>query len=128
MDDKFKYEYNAPSMEERKEIDSIRRQYLPKDKTISKLDRLKALDRKVKNVSLIFPLTFGVVGLLLFGTSMTFFIEWIDIWYIGIPFAILGIPLMIIAYPSHLKILSKMKEKYSKEILELSDELLKDNN
>ena len=30
MSEKFKYEYSAPTMEERKEISSIRDQYLPK--------------------------------------------------------------------------------------------------
>ena len=51
MSKKFEYKYTAPTMEERKEIDSIRRQYLPTDKSMTKMDRLRYLDRKVKGVS-----------------------------------------------------------------------------
>ena len=33
MSNKFEYNYTAPTIEERKEIDRIRNQYLPHDKT-----------------------------------------------------------------------------------------------
>ena len=43
MNEKFEYKYEAPTLEERKEIDSIRQQYLPKNKTVSKMERLREL-------------------------------------------------------------------------------------
>lgn len=124
MSEKFKYKYSAPTMEERREIDSIRSQYLPKDKSMTKMERLRQLDRKVKNVPTAFSISLGIVGILTFGLGLTFFLEWIKYWYIGIPISIGGIILMLIAYPLYNKILKKYKDKYGKEIIELSNELL----
>lgn len=49
------------------------------------------------------------------------------LWYLGIPFSILGVILIVLAYPVYQKKLVKNKEKYASEILELSKELLADN-
>ena len=40
MNNQFNFKYTAPTEEERKEIDSIRRQYTPQEKTETKLERL----------------------------------------------------------------------------------------
>lgn len=127
MSDKFKYKYVAPTIEERKEIESIRREYLPKDEIMTKLDRLRYLDNLVKRVPMILGLTLGIIGLLVFGTGMVFFLEWIVLWYLGIPFSVIGLIMIVLAYPLYLKRLNKNKEKYGSEILELSKELLTDN-
>ncbi len=126
MKEKFEYKYEAPSLEERKEIDSIRNQYLPKNEVSSKLDRLKELHHKVNSTPVIYSLTLGVVGTLLFGFCMCFFLveNWSSNWFIGIPFGIIGIVLIVIAYPVHKRVLNKLKAKYSNEIIKLSDELL----
>lgn len=124
MSEKFEYKYEAPSVEERKEIENIRGQYLPKDKTMSKLERLRYLDQKVKTFPYILSLSLGVIGLLLFGVCMCFFLEWFKYWYIGIPFGILGTIMIIVAYPAYLKSLAKMKARYGEEIIALSNELL----
>ena len=126
MSNKFEYTYTAPTIEERKEIDRIRNQYLPHDKTMNKMERLRYLDNKVKTIPMILSLSFGVIGLLLFGTGLTFFLEWSSYWYIGIPFGIIGVVLIALAYPIYKKILTKQKSKYSAEIIELSNELLKE--
>lgn len=128
MSGKFKYEYSAPTTEERKEIASIRWQYLPKGEKEQKLERLRYLDKKVKNIPLIIGLTEGIVGALIFGTGMCFFLEWINLWYIGIPFAIVGTILMLLTYPTYLKVSNKIKNKYKDEIISLSNELLKEEN
>lgn len=124
---KFEYKYEAPTIKEREEIDSIRSQYLPKDQSMTKLDRLRYLDNKVKNIPIIVSLSLGIGGLLIFGLGLTFFLEWQDLWYIGIPISLLSIVAMIPAYPVYKKLITKNKEKYGPEILELSNELLKDN-
>ena len=124
MSDKFEYKYSAPTLEERKEIDSIRSQYLPKDKTMTKIERLRYLDNKVKNIPMIYGLSFGIVGTLIFGLGMTFFLEWTNLWYIGIPFGLLGLLVIILAYPIYIKVLNNYKTKYSQEIIDLSNELL----
>ncbi|MBQ8293664.1 MAG: dihydropteridine reductase [Bacilli bacterium] len=128
MGEKFKYKYVAPTIEERKEIESIKREYLPKEDSMTKLERLRYLDNLVKTIPMILGLSFGVIGLLIFGTGMVFFLEWVNLWYLGIPFSILGIVLIAYAYPVYVKKLKKNKEKYGKEIIELSEELLDEKN
>ena len=128
MGDKFEYRYSAPTSEQRKEIDSIRNQYLPKDKSMSKLDRLRHLDSKVKEIPLIWALSLGIVGILLFGTGMTFYLEWTKYWYIGIPFSLVGVLNMIIAYPVFKRMTNRLKNKYGEEIIKLSNELLNEED
>lgn len=127
MSEKFEYKYEAPTIEERKEIDSIRRAYLPEDQSMSRIDRLRYLDNKVKSIPMIWGISLGVVGLLLFGTGLTFFLEWSNLWYFGIPFSVIGIIPVAIAYPVYIRLLKKYKAKYGPEIIRLSNELLKED-
>ena len=127
MSEKFEYKYEAPTIEERKEIASIQRAYLPEEKRMSKLERLRYLDNKVKSIPMIYGLTFGVVGILLFGTGMTFFLEWTQFWYLGIPFSLIGLIPVVLAYPVYLRVLKKYKAKYGAEIIKISNELLADD-
>jgi len=124
MKDKFEYNYTAPTVNERKEIESIRNQYLPKDNYNLTLEKLRKLDNKVKQTPLIYGLTFGVIGLLLFGLAMSFFLEITNLWYLGIPSAIIGVIIMALAYPVYNKVYTKLKNKYKDEIIKLSNELL----
>ena len=128
MGEKFKYKYSAPTQEERKEINSIRNQYLPKDETTVDIERLRKLNNKVQGLPMAISISFGVIGLLTFGLGLTFFLEWVNLWYCGIPCSIVGIVLMILAYPSYQKTLQRLKGKYGPEIIKLSNELLKDTD
>ena len=119
----FKYTYSAPTEEERLEIESIKRQYEPKEKSETKLDKLRNLDKKVKIFPLILSLTFGIVGTLVFGLGLTLVLEWNRI-ILGILVATLGLIPISIAYPTYSIIYRKNKEKYADEIIKLSDELL----
>ncbi len=127
MGEKFEYEYDALKIDEKEEIESIRSQYLPKSDRSIKLDRLKQLHNRVHNIPLIGGLSIGIIGTLLFGFGMCFFLVWNTSWWmwLGIIPGILGILLMLIAYPIYKRIKELLKRKYSKEILSLSDELLK---
>lgn len=124
MKDKFEYNYTAPQLEERKEIESIRNQYIPKDEFTILFEKLRTLDNKVKNIPVAVSISLGVIGLLLFGTAMSFFLEITEYWYLGIPFSIIGIITMIFAYPSFVFLNKKLKEKYKDEIIEISNKLL----
>ena len=127
MSDKFDYKYSAPTEEERREIDNIRRQYTPRDKSKTRLERLKKLDAKVKNTALAVSLTVGIVGCLIFGLGLTMVLEWnLLLW--GVIVAAAGAIPMIFAYPLHKYALKKGKQKYAEEILKLSDELLNEND
>lgn len=123
MNNKFNFKYTAPTEAERKEIDSIRRQYLSQEHLETKMERLRRLDALVKNTSIIWALVLGVVGTLIFGLGLTMILEW-NIWFWGIMVMLFGSVPMSIAYPVYKVVLKKYKNRYGKEILKLSEELL----
>ena len=127
MSNRFNYKYSAPTEEERREIDSIRRQYAPQEKTETKLERLRRLDGLVKNTAIIWSLVLGVVGTLVLGLGLTMILEW-DIWLWGIVLMVVGSVPMSIAYPVYKWVLKKYKNRYGEEILRLSEELLNESN
>ncbi len=121
----FEYKYSAPTKQERKEIESIRNSYIPQSVQHSKLDRLRKLHARVKNVPLINSLTIGIIGILIFGLGLTMVLEWgIVLW--GVVVGVVGCAIMGVAYPIHLRLEKFMKLKYSEEIIKISDELLND--
>ena len=126
MNNQFNFKYTAPTEEERKEIDSIRRQYAPQEKTETKLERLRRLDGLVKNTAIIWSLVLGVVGTLVLGLGLTMILEW-SIWLWGIVLMVIGSVPMAIAYPVYKSTLNKGKAKYGDEILKLSEELLNES-
>lgn len=123
MSNQFNFKYTAPTEEERKEIDSIRRQYAPQNQEETKLERLRRLDSLVKNTAVIWALCLGVVGLLIFGIGLTMILEW-SIWFWGIVLMVVGSVSIAMAYPVYTAILKKYKARYGEEILRLSEELL----
>ena len=127
MNNQFNYKYIAPTEEERKEIDSIRRQYAPKEQKETKLEKLRRLDALVKNTALVWSLVFGVVGTLIFGLGLTMILEW-SIWAWGIVLMVVGSVPMAIAYPVYKFLLTIYKNRYGEEILRLSEELLNESN
>ena len=127
MSNKFNYKYSVPTEEERKEIDSIRRQYLPIEKEETKIERLRRLDGLVKNTATIWSLVLGVVGTLVFGFGLTMILEW-EILFLGIVLMVLGCPIIISAYPIYKIILKKNKDVYGEEIIKLSEELLNEKD
>ena len=119
----FNYTYKAPTEEERREIESIKRQYQPKNENENKLARLRKLNNLVNGLATSVSLAVGVIGLLIFGLGLAMVLEW-QIIIGGVIVCILGIPPIAVAYPVYNIILNKNKEKYSDEILKLSNELL----
>ena len=94
-------------------------------KPITKLYELKALDKKVKKPAKVFAYIFGVLGSLVLGTGMCFAMKVLgDIMVVGIVVGILGILMVSINYPIYKAILKKRKFKYSRKILELSQEIV----
>lgn len=127
MADKFEYNYNAPTQEERKEIDSILKDYLPTDNKNSKLERLRKLDFKVKNIPVILGISLGVIGTLIFGLGLTCVLEWHKM-LLGIIIAIIGTIVIITAYPVFKLSHRTLKTKHAEEIIKLSNELLNIEN
>lgn len=121
--DKFTYTYSAPTEAERREIESIRRQYVAEDREVSKADRLRSLHSAVVGKATSVSLALGVVGMLVFGGGMALALEF-DMLLIGIVLAIIGSIPIALAYPIYKRLYASGKRKYGDEIIRLSDELL----
>lgn len=117
----FNYNYSAVR---NKEVENIRKKYMPREE--SKLEQLKKLDRRVSGAGVIESLCLGIIGALVFGVGMCFFLDVFSgaAWFAAI-FMILGTALMIPAYPVHKQIVQKTKAKLTPEILRLSEEIIK---
>ena len=125
-DNKFKYSYSAPTELERREIESIKKNYEGGDSESSKLSRLRKLDAFVNNSAMAAGISIGVIGLLIFGLGMSLGLEW-QIYLWGILLAALGAVPIAAAYPLYKFVLNRNKKKYGSEILSLSKELLGEN-
>lgn len=124
---KFTYNYTAPTQDERREIEDIKRKYGSPVKERNKLEELRRLDGKVKNPPAILGLSLGIVGTLIFGVGLTMVLEWkLLIW--GIIVMAIGCVPIATAYPAHNFLFEKNRKTYGDEILKLSEELLNEKN
>lgn len=120
----FEYTYYAPTEEEKKRIESIRRRYdESSDGGDAKFERLKSLDAKIKNAATCLSLTTGVAGCLIFGAGLSMILEF-NIFVYGIIVMAIGTIAMATAYPSYNFLIKRGKRKHGKEIVKLADELL----
>ena len=108
-------------------IERIRTNYVEKE--VTELDKLKALDKKVKRPAQVFAYVFGSLSSLVLGLGMSLAMKVIGSTLsfampLGIGIGLLGILLVLINYPIYKKMLKKRKAKYSSSIIELSDNLL----
>lgn len=125
-DDKsFKYTYRAPTDEERREIESIRREYTENNGEPNELEELKTLDKKVKTLPKIAGITLGIAGTLTFGGGMALVMSYRQMLW-GVIVSVAGAVVAGAAYFVYNAILRRNKKKYGKRILELTDRLLGD--
>ena len=117
----FNYQYSASR---NKEVEDIRSKYLPKEE--SKLEALKRLDLQVQMAGTIESLCFGIVGALVFGIGMCFFLDvFAGAAWLTALLMVLGAVIMIPAYPIYRRIARKTKAELTPEILRLSEEIMK---
>lgn len=122
-DNKFNFTYSAPSESERREIESIKKQYVAATGKEDKLNRLRNLNKRVTRPPMIISLAIGISGTLIMGAGMTMVTEWnIIVW--GVIVGVLGVVIAAVAYPVYRAILNRNKRKYGRKIIELSNELL----
>ena len=108
---------------EMKTIERIRASYTKKE--ITKFDELKELDKKVKRPAQIFAYVYGSISSLILGTGMCLAMKVIgSSMALGIGIGLVGIALTLTTYPIFKAMLKKRKNKYAKQIFELSDSLL----
>lgn len=126
INDKFSYTYSAPTEEERREIEEIRRAYTAAEpRKENKLERLRALHQRAQRPALIAALSLGIAGVLLFGLGMSMTLVW-DLFAGGTAVAAAGLAAAIAARPVFGALLKRGKRKYGAEILRLTDELLQE--
>lgn len=118
---------------EKKIIESIYSDY--QEKELTKLDELKNLDKKVKRPARTFAYIFGSISSLVLGIGMCaamkqlpeMFINNIDstlLMVLGIVIGLIGMGLCASNYFIYKRLLKSRRNKYSKEIISLSEELL----
>ena len=123
-ENKFSYSYTAPTERERKEVESLRKQYL-EEKNEDKMERLRRLDGKVKRPPEALAISLGIVGTLIFGGGLAMILEaGLFVW--GAVVALVGLLPLGLAYPLYKRLLKKLKDKHREEILRLSEEILND--
>ncbi len=125
----FKYTYSA---KEQDEIKRIRQKYQTQEE--DSLTRLRKLDASATSKATAMALIFGVIGSLIFGTGMSFILTdlaklfgmtGLENMMVGVITGLLGIFLVILAYPIYNKVLQRERDKIAPEILMLTEELMK---
>lgn len=112
-----------------KEIAKIKADYTVTEKKETNLDKLKKLDKQVKRPVQVFSYALGTVGALVLGTGMTMAMSLIPGGMAaGIIIGSAGIATSGANYPLHQKLMNKRKKKYSEQIIEMSDNILNENN
>ena len=120
----FHYTYSAPV---NKEVEQIRKKYLPQE--VDKLSELKKLDAKVQMAGTTESLVVGLVGCLIFGVAMCMGLGAIGgTMTLAVIIGIVGVAIMLPAYPIYRKAARKAKEEYTPRILQLADEIQKNQD
>ena len=115
----YTYRYSAT---ESSEARRIREKYLPKSK--SKLDELRALDKKVREAGNVTALIVGIVGCLIFGVGICMGLGALPGgMVVAIILGLIGTIVMLPAYPIYLKLKRDARERYSPRIIELASEI-----
>lgn len=111
-------------------VQKIRTQYTEKENT--QLDALKKLDAKVKKPANVFAYVFGSIAAIIMGSGMSLVMtdigETLGIanpMVYGIIIGIIGMLMAIINYPVYKKFLASRRKKYAKEVIALSDSIMK---
>ena len=124
--DRFSFTYSA---QQQKEVEAIRKQYLPQE--TDKMEQLRKLHAIPTKKARAASLTIGITGALIMGTGMSLAMTEIGAalgslaMILGIAVGLVGMVLVALAYPLYNRVLKKKREKIAPEILRLSDELLK---
>ena len=126
QNENFSYTYSA---QQQKEVEAIRKKYLPKEE--NKMEQLRKLHAVPTQKAQSAALTIGIIGTLILGTGMRLAMTQLGAALgnlsmgLGVAVGIAGMVLVALAYPVYNRVLKKQREKIAPEILRLSDELLK---
>ena len=125
----FSYVYSA---EEQDEIRKIRKKYELREE--DPISRIRKLDNSVTQKATAISLVFGIIGVLIMGSGMSFIMTDLGSiigmsgnipWILGMLTGVIGLILVALAYPMYNNVLKKEREKVASEILELTEELMR---
>lgn len=122
----FSFTYSA---EQQKEVEAIRKKYLPKEE--DKMDQLRKLHHIPTQKAQSASIAMGVIGALIMGTGMSLVMTELGAMVgefamiLGVVTGLVGIILVALAYPIYNWVLKKQRKKIAPEVLRLTDELLK---
>lgn len=125
----FKYTYSA---KEQDEIKKIRQKYQMQEE--DGMSKLRKLDAKVSQKATVASLIIGIVGTLIMGMGMSLIMTDLSVimkvsditgMIIGIIVGVLGLILLVLAYPVYVMVLKKEQRKAAPEIISLTETLLK---
>ena len=121
----FSFTYSA---EQQKEVEAIRKKYLPRE--ADKMEQLRRLHAIPTQKAQAASLAVGIIGALIMGTGMSLTMTDIGAalgtlaMALGIVVGVVGMVFVALAYPLYNRVLKKQRAKIAPEILRLSDELL----
>ncbi|MBQ7011425.1 MAG: hypothetical protein IJN63_06930 [Clostridia bacterium] len=111
-------------------VQKIRTQYTEKEYT--PLDELKKLDARVKRPANVFAYIFGSVAAIVMGSGMSLTMTELGStlgishpMLYGVLIGLAGIFMAIVNYPMYKGILNSRRKKYAKEIIAISDKIMK---
>ena len=118
----FSYTYSARQQED---VQAIRQKYLPKEE--DKMVQLRKLDRNVTLYSTIPAVLLGIIGALLLGIGIccVTIASWSAYFIPGIVTGIIGLLIMVLAYPLYIIVLKRKQAEAAPQILRLSEEIMK---
>ena len=115
----FSYTYSSVH---REEVEKIRNKYIHVEE--DDLNELRRLDNHITNTATFASILVGILGVLVFGTGLSLILSFSE-YVLGIIIGFLGLLIMGSGLLVNKMILKKLRGKYGKRILELSDKLLK---
>jgi hypothetical protein len=124
--EQFSFTYSA---QQQREIEAIRRKYLPQEE--NQMEQLRKLHRVPTQKAQAASIAVGVIGTLILGTGLSICLTELGdaIGTLRLLLAVgIGVPgmgLVALAYPLYHRILKKEREKIAPEILRLTDALLR---
>ena len=122
----FSYTYSA---QQQKEIEEIRKKYLPKEE--DKMEQLRRLHYSATQKAQAASIALGVLGTLIFGLGLSLCLTDLSgflggtAMFVGIPVGLGGLVMLALAYPVYNTVLRRERKKIAPEILRLTEELMK---
>lgn len=115
----FEFDYSA---KKQKEIEEIKKKYLPKEE--DKMETLRKLDQSAEKKGTMCSVMIGTIGTLLLGIGMSITMTGATAYFIlGIIIGLVGIAVLVPAYPIFKKVTEAQRKKIAPQILALTEEL-----